>query len=172
MKQLYLFDKSTEESTTTTMPIFTYWKIYVDGAARNNPGKAGAGIYIVANDVPVEQQGFYLGIKTNNEAEYYALLLGLFLVRAKIQKSDPVLLISDSQLLVRQLQGSYKVKKPELQKLHGIAKKMLHGIKYDVAHVLREDNEQADALANMGIDKKIPVPQAFTDMLHTYEHNR
>jgi ribonuclease HI len=171
MKQLYLFDQpsNSEQSTTPTMPIFTYWKVFIDGASRQNPGPSGAGVYILANEKPVEKRGFYLGTKTNNQAEYTALLLGLFLVRQKIQKNDPILIISDSQLLVRQLQGAYKIKKPELQKLYACAQHLLKGLNYDVAHVLREDNTYADELANEGIDKKIPLPPAFDSLLTTYE---
>ena len=56
----------------------TTWKLFIDGASRNNPGRSGAGVYLLKNEKPVYQEGFYLGIKTNNEAEYLALLLGVF----------------------------------------------------------------------------------------------
>jgi ribonuclease HI len=168
MKQLHLFDQPSSDIQQSS-PLVTYWKLAVDGAARNNPGPAGAGLCIKADDVVVEERGFYLGKKTNNQAEYYALLLGLFFLKNHIKFNDPVLIISDSLLLVRQVQGAYKVKAPELQPLHAVAKTMLKGMSYTIEHVMREYNTQADEMANKGIDDKIAVPDEFKDMLRSYE---
>lgn len=145
-----------------------YWKVFVDGAARNNPGSAGAGARITCDDNIMQEAGVYLGRKTNNQAEYLALLLGLFYVKKLAKEPMLLLIVSDSQLLVRQLQGIYKVKHPELKPLHSLAVAMLAGMRYDVAHVLREENTRADALANKGIDEKRPVPDEFLTLLRNH----
>lgn len=146
-----------------------YWKLYIDGASRNNPGPAGVGIYLLKNDKLAVKKGCYIGTKTNNQAEYMALLLGLFYAKKYICSNDLLLIISDSQLLVRQLEGSYKVKNPELMTLYRLAKKLLHGIHYNVLHVLREDNKEADQMANIGIDSKKKLPKEFINILQSYE---
>src|ERR1700733_8346426 len=91
------------------------WHLFVDGAARNNPGPAGAGIYIVCNGTAVAEQGYFLGVKTNNQAEYIALILGLCQIHAHIAQGDTVRIFSDSELLIRQLQGVYLIKNRELK---------------------------------------------------------
>ena len=147
---------------------YHYFKLYVDGAARNNPGPAGAGIYIVKDDEPVEKRGLYLGVKTNNQAEYLALLLGLLFLKQQIGPDDMVLIVSDSELMVKQLKGEYRVKNQDLQQLYLVAKKLLAGLHYDIAHTPREENSVADSLANIGIDRTIRVPDALLTILHEY----
>lgn len=142
-----------------------HWKLFVDGAARNNPGPAGAGIYITKNDKPEKKIGFYLGKKTNNQAEYGALLIGLFLLKKMMHEDDHLDIISDSLLLVRQFQGEYRVKHPELKPLHMLAKQLIEGSHHAIAHVLREHNEIADEMANKGIDEKKSLPQDFLNFL-------
>ena len=163
MKQLSFFETNKVESCSSDKA--RYWKLFIDGAARNNPGPAGAGIFLLKDDVPVEQRGFFLGNKTNNQAEYFALLLGIFYLQKHFCKGDLVLIVSDSQLLVRQLKGEYKVKNVKLKPLHALAHAMLVDIAYNIVHVLREENKEADALANKGIDKKYKLPQHFLDLL-------
>lgn len=164
MKQLGIFPDATMQKKNEEAPV-NYWKLFVDGASRNNPGHSGAGIYIVKNDHVVEQRGFYLGTKTNNQAEYLALVIGLIYLRERIDRQDLVLVISDSQLLIRQVQGSYKVRHAGLKKLHTAALQLLKPLRYDSLHVLREENEHADALANAGIDQRLPVsPDIITEL--------
>ena len=143
--------------------------IFVDGAARNNPGPAGAGIYVTFNDKPVIEKGFHLGKKTNNQAEYLALLLSIFLVNDLIVTKkiiNPHLIItSDSELLIRQMYGSYKIKNPTLTEIRKIIDKLLGGKRYTLHHVLREKNKIADKLANKGIDSKNPLPKSFVELL-------
>ena len=79
------------------------------------------------------------------------------------------MIVSDSQLLVRQLKGEYKVKKPQLKPMHRCAKELLEDIAYNIIHVLREENEKADALANRGVDKKIKLPGPFLNILQNYD---
>lgn len=145
------------------------WKLFIDGASRNNPGKAGAGVVIYKNGKNFLQHGFYLGIKTNNQAEYTALLLGVFILKKHICEKDMVMIFSDSQLMVRQVLGQYKVKSPELIPLFKLSKHLLSGINYNIAHVLRHENQEADEMANVGVDKGNKLPQDFLNMLRDYE---
>lgn len=169
MKQLSITDNELKKIKKKCGDgLHAYWKLFIDGASRNNPGLSGAGFFLLKDDIPVEKQGFFLGNKTNNQAEYFALLLGLFFLKRYICKGDFVLVISDSQLLVRQLKGEYKVKNPELRSIYRCAKDLLKYIDYNVVHVLREDNVQADKLANIGIEKKNKLPKLFLDLLQDY----
>jgi ribonuclease HI len=152
---------ATQESVT--------WTIFIDGASRGNPGPSGAGVYIQKNKKFFAGHGFYLGIKTNNEAEYYALLLAIFLVKKEASSQDTVHIISDSQLLIKQMLGVYRVKKSELQVFYTIAKQETLDMQITFEHVLREKNTHADALANEGVDKKKSLPLKFLDMLQRYE---
>lgn len=134
------------------------WYLFVDGASRNNPGPAGAGVCLHRGEESVFCEGFFLGSKTNNEAEYIALLLGLAVVQDFIKPGEKLIIISDSELLVRQLQGVYKVKKPELRVLYDQVMKLWKHYMPSIKHVLREKNTCADALANKGIDIKNEIP--------------
>lgn len=168
MKQLSLFNECSPYDSLSTTTGET-WKLYVDGAARNNPGIAGIGIYLEKNEKPVYKQGFYVGLKTNNQAEYLALLCGLFIVIKQMSKDDVVYIVSDSELMIKQLKGEYKVKNVELKKLFSVSSLLLENITYTVCHVLREFNKEADSMANKGIDKKIALPEDFLLFLKSYE---
>src|SRR5438309_757158 len=132
MKQLSLF--GTPQTQQKTMTAAIRWKLYVDGAARNNPGPAGAGICLMKNDQTVLRRGYFLGKKTNNQAEYLALIFGLLLLRERAESTDAIDIVSDSLLLVRQLQGEYRVKHPELQPLHAAIKKLLTDLHVFIQH--------------------------------------
>lgn len=143
-------------------------KIFVDGAARGNPGPAGAGIHIIFPERE-EKGAFFLGEKTNNQAEYLALVLALYLIKSKIDESDLkkifITIHSDSELLVRQLNGIYKIKNPVLLSLNGLIKQLLKDISHKFIHVYREQNKIADKLSNEGIDKKKKIPTNFLNFL-------
>ena len=158
MKQLSLFDTVIPENDNKKS---IHWQLFVDGAARNNPGPAGAGIYVIKEEKPFIKQGFFLGNKTNNQAEYLAVILGLCQVCPHISPQDTLEIVSDSQLLVRQIQGVYAIKNKELKILHTRVKDLLKNVRYTVRHVERELNSVADSLANHGIDKKNRVPAEF-----------
>jgi ribonuclease HI len=164
MKQLSLFDRPHKKEE-----IYNHWKLFIDGAARNNPGPAGAGIHLVKNDRSFKKLGFYLGKKTNNQAEYGALLIGIYFLKQYIDPNDHVDIISDSELLVKQFKGEYKVKHPELKPLHLLAKSLLQDMTYSISHVLREHNKVADAMANKGIDEKKALPADFLTLLKQHE---
>lgn len=145
------------------------WRMYVDGASRGNPGTAGAGIYLTCNKELVAKRGYYLGKKTNNEAEYLALLIGIFMAKKRMQVGEILHVFSDSLLLVKQMNGEYRVKKAELQVLHELVKKHAEQFTVSFEHVYRENNIDADALANSGIDAKVSLPLSFISLLRTHD---
>jgi ribonuclease HI len=126
--------------------------LYTDGAARGNPGPAGAGVHIEAEDGSVlAEVAVYLGSTTNNVAEYMALLAGL--ERARELGAREIEVRSDSELMVRQMSGKYKVRNEALQALHARAHELAAGFeRVRYVHVRREQNRDADRLANRAID--------------------
>jgi ribonuclease HI len=126
--------------------------VNVDGGARGNPGPAAIGV-VVRNDdgAVVEQVGETIGQATNNVAEYRALLRGIELAAA--HGADEVELIGDSELIVRQIEGRYKVKHADMKELHAQAKAMLADFDgWSIRHVKRGENSDADALVNEALD--------------------
>jgi ribonuclease HI len=129
-------------------------QLNVDGASRGNPGEAGFGVHVRGADGS-ELAGLYgyLGKATNNVAEYQGLLHGLRWALA--QGANEVAVYSDSELLVRQLAGRYRVKNPGLQPLFREAQALLARFtRARVSHVRRELNREADALANRAVDTR------------------
>ncbi|HJR98934.1 MAG TPA: ribonuclease HI family protein [Actinomycetota bacterium] len=123
-----------------------------DGASRGNPGPAGAGVQITDDEgVVLAEIAEALGETTNNVAEYTAVIRGL--ERAHELGATRVLLRSDSQLLINQLTGLYRVRTPHLQPLHRRVLELAAGfVSIAYEHVLRELNTEADRLANRGVD--------------------
>ncbi len=126
-----------------------------DGASRGNPGHAAAGIVIEDDaDTVIDSAGEYLGMMTNNQAEYRALLLGL--ARAHTLHPARLIVRMDSELVVKQMQGEYKVKSPDLAPLFDEACALAHefaAIAFE--HVRRGLNARADALANRALDEHL-----------------
>jgi len=129
--------------------------IYVDGAARGNPGPAGAGAVLTdSKGKVVAEICRYLGETTNNQAEYRALLLAL--KRAGDFGALRVNIFSDSELIVRQISGEYKVKNEGLRPIFQDVMKILRDLgDYNIKHIPRERNKRADQLANLAIDGQI-----------------
>lgn len=130
----------------------TKFFLYTDGAARGNPGPAGAGAYICTPDgKAVAEIAEYLGETTNNVAEYKGLLYGLEkLIELGAQDVE---IRADSELMVRQLNGQYKVKHPNLIPLYREALDLLRKIpSFKIMHIRREQNAEADRLSNEAID--------------------
>jgi len=127
----------------------------IDGASRGNPGPAGIGVMIRQEGGPLERELWkYIGEATNNVAEYEALLLALG--EAGKLKASEVTIRSDSELVVRQVEGRYRVKHPRLAKLHSQACDLMKALpSFHIEHVGRERNRQADALANRAIDEAL-----------------
>ena len=128
------------------------FRAHIDGAARGNPGPAGAGVFVEAEDgLPAEEHFEALGRQTNNVAEYRALLLAL--KRAQERGASDVAIASDSLLLVEQMRGRFRVKAPHLQPLFAEALVRAKTFpRFSIRHVRREQNLDADRLANLGAD--------------------
>lgn len=128
--------------------------VHTDGASRGNPGPAGAGVVIKdESGATISSLVYYLGITTNNQAEYRAVIAGL--EAASKFKPQHVDLYVDSELIARQLRGVYQVKNAGLQPLYRRSIELLRGFtSFDVHHVRREQNRDADALANRAIDQR------------------
>lgn len=134
--------------------------VWIDGASRGNPGAAGFGVFIEQGRDSEELMGF-LGTTTNNVAEYAGLLAALSWAREN--DIDQLKIHSNSPLLVRQIEGGYKVKEPNLEPLLLQAQRLTQGIaSVAVEHVLRESNTRADELANRAIDRREPLPSWLT----------
>jgi ribonuclease HI len=126
---------------------------HIDGGARGNPGPAGYGVHIQdANGNTTAELSEFLGVKTNNVAEYSALLAALdFAVK---HGHTALRVVSDSELLVKQMNGDYKVKSPELKGLYDRARSLIRKLdSFQIRHVLRHQNKDADRLANAAMDK-------------------
>lgn len=126
--------------------------VNVDGGARGNPGPAAIGAVVQSPDGDVvEERGERIGAATNNVAEYRALLFGI--ERAAELGASELELVGDSELIVRQVKGEYKVKDATLRKLHGEVKRALAGFEaWEIRHVRREHNAEADRLVNAALD--------------------
>lgn len=127
--------------------------IYVDGASRGNPGKAGAGAAIKdAEGNVVKKLTSYLGVMTNNAAEYRALIMAL--KAAREMGVSEARIYADSELMVKQMNGEYRVKSHDLMPLFLEATHLLGGFaEYKISHIYRESNSLADSLANEAIDR-------------------
>lgn len=177
-EQLSLFasarERSSVEETSSIKEkpadkLVASWDLFIDGAARRNPGPAGVGIYILKDGMPFFQEGYYLGEQTNNQAEYTALLVGLYFVEQWKQPSDTLKIFSDSQLLVRQIQGMYRVRNADLIIKHRVALHWFKTIGGSIYHIPRDQNSHADSMANKGIDLKKALPSQFITRLQAYE---
>ena len=132
-----------------------YLVAYIDGGARGNPGPAGYGV-VFEDEVgrPVANLSEYLGRQTNNYAEYSGLLAALNYTLRHGFKSLKV--VSDSELMVKQVLGEYKVSSPTLKELNQRAMKLIDQLDcFEIRHVLREKNREADRLANIAMDRGI-----------------
>jgi ribonuclease HI len=148
-----------------------YLVAFSDGGARGNPGPSGYGV-VMQDEAgrKVAALSEYLGHQTNNFAEYQGLIAALEYAVANGHKALKV--ISDSELLVRQIKGIYKVKNAALQDLHRRAKQLIARLDwFSIGHVLRGHNEEADSLANAAMDKgmgrvaRTPAPASLSNSI-------
>lgn len=132
--------------------------LFADGGSRGNPGPAASGAVLFdANGALLEEVGEYLGTATNNVAEWTALLLGLQAAANRGIRRLAVRL--DSELVVRQMRGEYRVKHADLQPLHRRALALLRRFEHvDLRHVRRKENAAADRLVNRVLDANAPAP--------------
>ena len=128
-------------------------RLFTDGGARGNPGPAAAAYVLEAEDGTVlDARGEAIGVATNNVAEYRALVAGL--EKARDLGVTELEVVSDSELLVKQMRGEYKVKNDALQALHGEASELAEGLeKVAYTAVRRAHNELADSLVNEALDR-------------------
>ncbi|MDR7522171.1 MAG: ribonuclease HI family protein [Armatimonadota bacterium] len=128
-------------------------RLFIDGASRGNPGPAGIGVVVQdARGRTIAEVREFLGEATNNVAEYQALLRALS--EAEARGADDLEIYADSDLLVRQIQGTYRVRRAHLVPLHARALRALQGFRrWQIAHIPREKNAGADALANRALDE-------------------
>ena len=139
--------------------------IFTDGASRGNPGPAAIAYVIQRSGQPDIAHGETIGIATNNFAEYTAMIRALAEARGIGAKT--IRLHSDSELMVRQLRGEYRVKNPDIQLLHDEAHSLIrHFKKVDFIHVRREMNSQADRLCNDALDGRRPTAPKLPDAVH------
>jgi len=135
--------------------------VYIDGGARGNPGPAGVGVVVESFDdgVVLHESGAFLGKATNNVAEYRGLLAGLR--SALALGATEVDVFSDSQLVVRQMSGEYRVKNSGLQPLYRQARELVEKFGgFTINHIGRDKNKKADKLANQAMDAKGDVGDA------------
>jgi ribonuclease HI len=148
-----LFGEAGPESSRAALAPSDLITAYVDGGARGNPGPAGFGAYITdAQGKVLAELSEYLGHKTNNFAEYSGLLAALDFAVKHGHRGLQV--VSDSELMVKQMNGIYKVRSPELKELYERARALTRKLEYfRISHVLRAKNKDADRLANEAMDR-------------------
>jgi ribonuclease HI len=131
-----------------------------DGGSRGNPGPAGIGVVVRAADrTPLVTLGRFIGRATNNVAEYKALITAL--EQAKKLGAKRIQVRGDSELIIKQLKGEYRVKHPDMRTLYDVAVNLLDEFEHvDIGHNLRHKNELADKLANLAMDKRADVTDA------------
>lgn len=128
--------------------------IYCDGAARGNPGPAGIGVVIKTGAKVLKEISDYAGKATNNVAEYLALIRGL--EEALLLRATEADVYSDSELMVKQIKGEYRVKSEGLIPLFYQAAVLIRKFKrFSISHHVRDENKHADELANRGIDERL-----------------
>jgi probable phosphoglycerate mutase len=146
------------QPTDTVQPSNSWITAHCDGGARGNPGPAGYGAVITGpNGEPLAELSEFLGFRTNNYAEYSGLLAVL---QYALDHNHPRLrVVSDSELMVKQIQGKYKVNSPDLKPLWQEAKSRIARLKgFEISHALRHKNKDADRLANQAMDRGMKRP--------------
>ncbi len=133
------------------------FRVFTDGWSRWNPGISGCWIFIASQDWAVLEKRYKsIGIATNNVAEYTAALL--WIQRAIELWAKSIELLADSQLVIEQLKGNYKVKNTELKKIHSEIQSIISNWKGEIVfmHIPREQNKEADRLSNVAMDNNNP----------------
>lgn len=137
------------------------WQLNTDGGSRGNPGIAGCGFHLVCDGEVRASAGWYLGHATNNHAEYCALIWGL--ENALALGVEELEVKADSELMIKQMNGVYKVKNPDMKKLHARASRLAGRFKsVSFSHVYRSSNKEADARANEAMDAQGPAGSYVT----------
>jgi ribonuclease HI len=170
--QLSIFPKTSKKKTVATQEYkktSQFFKIFIDGASRGNPGESGAGVYVIDEEGKIFlSEGFYIGKKTNNQAEYLALLFAAYLTTIHLKNINVQIqlnFVSDSELLVKQMCGNYKVKNHFIARVKNVVDNILKNIPHTFTHTRRKNNTTADALANSGVDKRKKIPEELKKFL-------
>ena len=132
-----------------------------DGGSRGNPGPAGVGVVVSASDgTPLVTLGRFIGHATNNVAEYTGLIVAM--EEARKLGAKKVIIRGDSELIIKQMRGEYRVKNPDLRVLYDRAQKLFRQFEHaKLEHNLRHKNELADKLANLAMNRKGEVTEVF-----------
>lgn len=142
------------EPLATPRASTSVYKLYFDGCSKGNPGPGGAGAVLYKDEQEIWCESVFVGKKvTNNQSEYTGLIIGLTYVINQTNIKE-LLVRGDSQLVIKQMRGEYKVNSANLMEMHNAAKTLadkLDNIEYE--HVYRKDNKRADALSNEGLLK-------------------
>ena len=148
------------------------FEIFIDGSSRGNPGHAGCGVVIKdAQGIVLLEEGYSLGEMTNNSAEYSALIVAL--EQALVLRAESVRVYADSELLVRQMNGQYRVKHKDLKLLHARAGQLASRLKaFSIEHVGREDNRDADRLAQQASGKSAKRAKSHGQSLTKPSHTQ
>lgn len=148
---------SSQESNHTHATGVKKLKIYTDGGSRGNPGPSASGyILLDLDDNVLVDKGVYLGITTNNQAEYTALKLAL--EEARAMGASEIQVFMDSMLVVNQMKGIFKIKNRDLWPIHDAIKQLANGFKkISFTHIPRELNKLADAAVNRALDKQLGI---------------
>jgi ribonuclease HI len=158
---LFPSQESPSPAASPATPSHSGWiSAHCDGGARGNPGPAGYGALIQSTDgAIVAELSEFLGLRTNNYAEYSGLLGCLdFALKNGYRK---LRMVSDSELMVKQIQGKYQVKSPDLKPLYDEAKRRIAQLDgFEISHALRHKNKDADRLANEAMDRGMRKPGA------------
>lgn len=130
-------------------------EVYCDGGSRGNPGPAAYGFVVKKNRETIKEEGGYLGFETNNFAEYTALVKALSYLEGK-NKGEEIQAYLDSQLVVSQLSGLYKVKSPKIRELVFKVRQLETSFrKVSYLHICRDKNKEADKMVNIALDKQL-----------------
>lgn len=130
-------------------------EVFADGGSRGNPGPSAYGFVVKKDGKTVKEEGGYLGIETNNFAEYTALVKALLYLQSAA-KGEEIRVFLDSQLVVSQLSGLYRVKSPKIRELVAKVRELESAFKVvKYQHILRDRNKEADRLVNIALDKEL-----------------
>jgi ribonuclease HI len=155
----FLFKNHLEEKKLSSVDLYT------DGASRGNPGPSGIGYCIKKNKEIIFEKGYDIGIFTNNQAEYLALIISILEIKKNFPDVKIINFYSDSLLLIKQINQEYKIKNEKLIYFNKFIKKILFDIILKPNHILRNLNKEADSLANRGIDEKRKLPEDIFNYL-------
>lgn len=130
-------------------------EVFCDGGSRGNPGPAAYGFVVKCDGKKVKEEGAYLGIETNNVAEYTALVRALSYLQG-IAKREAIIVYLDSLLVVSQLSGTYKIKSPKIRELVLKVRELEPAfVSINYRHILREKNKEADRMVNLALDRHL-----------------